>query len=104
MTYQIRLTERALRDLALIYQEIEASTSIHAFRWFNELARVILSLDQHPGRGTVIQARASIRQLLYGKRPHIYRIIYAIDEVGRTVDILHIRHGARDSLAPQDLR
>ncbi len=37
-----------------------------------------------------------LRHLLYGKRPHVYRIIYAIDERRRVVNVVHIRHAARD--------
>jgi toxin ParE1/3/4 len=36
-----------------------------------------------------------LRYLLYGNKPHVYRILYRIDEKSRTVAIRHIRHGAR---------
>ena len=39
-----------------------------------------------------------IRQLLYGKHQHAYRILF--DVVGQTVRVLHIRHGARQRLEP----
>jgi len=34
-----------------------------------------------------------VRKLLYGKRPHVYRILFTIEN--ETVTILHIRHGRR---------
>jgi plasmid stabilization system protein ParE len=37
-----------------------------------------------------------VRQLLYGQKPHIYRILFTIE--GDTVYVLHIRHGRRQSL------
>jgi mRNA-degrading endonuclease RelE of RelBE toxin-antitoxin system len=40
---------------------------------------------------------ANLRQLLYGRRRYVYRIIYAIDEPGGVVTVLHIRRGARDA-------
>jgi mRNA-degrading endonuclease RelE of RelBE toxin-antitoxin system len=43
-----------------------------------------------------------LRQLLYGRRPHVYRIIYEIDEGNRIVSVLHIRHGARDVMTGED--
>jgi mRNA-degrading endonuclease RelE of RelBE toxin-antitoxin system len=33
--------------------------------------------------------------LLYGHKPHIYRIIYRVVERHKRVDVVHIRHGAR---------
>jgi len=38
---------------------------------------------------------AGLRHLLYGNRPHIYRIIYSIDEQAGEVNVAQIRHGAR---------
>jgi toxin ParE1/3/4 len=38
---------------------------------------------------------ARLRHLLYGRKPNVYRIIYAIDEGNRVVTVLHIRHGSR---------
>ena len=37
-----------------------------------------------------------MRQLLYGKRPHLYRILFTID--GDVVYVLRIRHGRRQRL------
>ena len=33
---------------------------------------------------------------LYGNKPHIYRAIYRVLERQKQVDVVHIRHGARD--------
>jgi hypothetical protein len=38
-----------------------------------------------------------VRQLLYGRKPHMYRILFTID--GETVKILHIRHVRRERLS-----
>jgi len=38
--------------------------------------------------------------LLYGKKPHIYRVIYEIGQPHKTVQVLTIRHGAME---PPDL-
>jgi len=45
-----------------------------------------------------------LRQLLYGNKPHIYRVIYRILENQKHVDVLHIRHGARQNFKPADLK
>ncbi len=34
-----------------------------------------------------------VRQLLYGGKPHVYRILFTVE--GETVFVLHLRHGRR---------
>ena len=41
--------------------------------------------------------------LLYGKKPHVYRVIYEIDEQQQTVWVLKIRHAARRKAKASDL-
>jgi plasmid stabilization system protein ParE len=102
--YRVDLTDRAARDLRHLYRTINAENSAQARAWFNGLERIILSLDQNPARGVVIREDANLRQLLYGRRRYVYRIIYAIDEPGSVVTVLHIRRGARDALTPGEVR
>ena len=68
------------------------------------IVRRRLSLDQHPARGPVIPENDSLRHLLYGRRRHIHRVIYSIDERDRVVTVLHIRHDARDTFMPDALQ
>jgi hypothetical protein len=42
-----------------------------------------------------------IRQLHYGKRPHVYRVLFIIRD--KVVHVLDIRHGARDAMATDDV-
>jgi plasmid stabilization system protein ParE len=98
MPYLVRLAGRALRDMEAIYEFIEADTSEKAFTWFNELAETIYSLERFPERGTRVPESKNLRQLLFGKMPNIYRIIFAIDKHNHVVNVLHIRHGARAAL------
>jgi hypothetical protein len=44
-----------------------------------------------------------LRQLLYGKKPNVYRVIYELDEGRQAVWLLTIRYGARRNLKPSDL-
>jgi toxin ParE1/3/4 len=96
--YLVRLTDRVLRDVELIYEFIETETSDKAFAWFNELAEAIYNLEKLPQRGTVASENKKLRQVFFGKKPNVYRIIYAIDRQHRAVNVLHIRHGSRTSL------
>jgi mRNA-degrading endonuclease RelE of RelBE toxin-antitoxin system len=36
--------------------------------------------------------------LLYGNKPHIYRILYSVSENPKVINVVQIRHGARDAL------
>jgi mRNA-degrading endonuclease RelE of RelBE toxin-antitoxin system len=47
-------------------------------------------------RGSQAAEDTGLRQVVYGRRPNLYRIIYKIDHTSNLVCALHIRHGARD--------
>ena len=95
MAYRVDLTERAARNLRRIYRTINAKDSAQARDWFNRLEQAVLGLDEHPARAPVIPEDDSPRHLLYGRKPNVYQIIYAINERNRVVTVLHIRHGSR---------
>lgn len=98
MTYEVRLARRALRDLARIYRDIEADIAVQAARWFDGLEKAISSLEEFPDRAPTTPEDSTLRHLLYGRKPHVYRIIYEVEERTGTVNVLHIRHGARDRM------
>jgi toxin ParE1/3/4 len=104
MPYLVRLADRALRDMAAIYEFIDAEASENAFAWLNDLAREIYSLERFPERGAVIPESKKLRHLLFGKKPSIYRITYAVDKRNDVVNVLHIRHGARAALSTKEKR
>jgi mRNA-degrading endonuclease RelE of RelBE toxin-antitoxin system len=45
--------------------------------------------------GAVTQEDKTVRQVVYGNKPHFYRILYDIDDADSRVDILSIWHGKR---------
>jgi len=98
MAYVVRLTDRALRDMEVIYEFIEADESESASAWFQHLGDAIFSLERFPERGTRVAESRKLRQLLFGEKPDIYRIIFAVDKRNRVANVLHIRHGARNAL------
>ena len=71
---------------------------MQASAWFNELDAAILSLGRHPERSPVTPENGALRHLLFGKKPNVYRVIFAIDRRAQIVRVLHIRHGARQPL------
>jgi toxin ParE1/3/4 len=93
VAYRVNLTNRAVRDLERLYDSIHASTGQAAFEWFNKLVDTIYSLDHLPERGTVNPKNETQRQLFFGDKPHIYKIVYNIDTRRHTVTVVVIRHG-----------
>jgi len=92
MTYRVELTDRAARDMASLYQDKNAAESTAAARWYNELENAVYTLETYPRRCPIApeskKAKRKLRHLLYGKKPHVYRIIYDIDEQKRLVRVL----------------
>ncbi len=107
MTYRVEFAARAVRDLEILYIEKNAAESDAAARWYNGLEQAVYALASYPYRCPVApearSAKRKLRHLLYGKKPHVYRVIYEIDELRQTVWVLTIRHGARRKLKTSDL-
>jgi len=95
MAYLVNLTSRAERDLEHLYNEIEATGSDAERRWYQGLQKQILSLEEHPDRCPVTPEKKTVRQMLYGRKHGVYRVIYRVLERKKVVEVLHIRHGAR---------
>jgi plasmid stabilization system protein ParE len=70
-------------------------------RWFLALDDAIASLAEFPHRCPLAPETGrfpfEVRQLLYGRKPHVCRILFAVED--DTVTILHIRHGRRKPLS-----
>ena len=103
MAYRVKLTPRAQRDLAEIYDRIGANSSEAAKLWYLRPRDTIRTLGTSPFRCPVTPETRQLRQLLYGNKPYVYRVIYRVLEKPRQVDVLHIRHAARQEFEPDDL-
>jgi plasmid stabilization system protein ParE len=95
MAYRVILQKRAERDLRSIAKYIQTEVSAAAAEWIVGLLDHILSLKTMPKRGAVAQQSPEVRQVAYGSKPHIYLILYTVDSELQTVNVIHIRHGAR---------
>ncbi len=95
MAYRVNITARAERDLVRLVEAINAEHSNAALKWYRGLKEAILSLEERPNRCPETPENARLRHLLYGHKPHIYRVIYRVTEKPKQVDVLHIRHAAR---------
>ncbi|HXJ93089.1 MAG TPA: type II toxin-antitoxin system RelE/ParE family toxin [Terriglobia bacterium] len=102
MTYRVEMSRRASRDLEYLYQYIHAESSTAAIRWYNGLEKAIGTLEHFPRRcpaaPEALDANRPLRHLLYGRKPHVYRVVFEIDETDKAVRILTIRHGAREAV------
>lgn len=104
MDFRVELSDQAQADIARIYDWLRSQRAGDAGeRWFVGLRAAIDSLANLPARCPLApenrDSPVEVRQLLYGHRPHVYRILFAID--GEVVHILHIRHGRRRRVSNQ---
>ncbi len=103
MEYLVYLTARAERDLDDLYDEINAEHSDVALRWYVAFEKAILKLEEYPQRCPLTPENDKLRHLLYGNKRHIYRAIYRVLERQKRVEVLHIRHGARQGFKAPDV-
>jgi toxin ParE1/3/4 len=108
MAYRIEFADRAARDLEALYVEKNAAESQAASRWYNGLEEAMPALAVYPHRCAAApearKLRRELRHLLYGKKPHVYRVIYEVDERRQTVWVLTVRDGARRKLKTSDVK
>lgn len=107
MDYRVRITQRAISDAEDVHEWIFDESPERAFSWFSGLLGAIYGLSVFPTRCPLaLESRdlpIEVRQLLYGKRGGVYRILFHIQEEEKTVIVLRIRHSARLSLHPDEL-
>jgi toxin ParE1/3/4 len=103
VAYLVEFTSRAERDFIGLFEEIRASESGSALRWYRGLRAAVLSLEEMPNRCPVTRESARLQHFLYGRKQHVYRVIYRVFERQKRVEVLHIRHGARQDFSESDL-
>ena len=103
MTYRIAIEATAEREIRAVvrWKTHNASPTIAA-RWYNGLLKKIGTLRTHPTRCPIAaedeKFPIEIRELLYGRRRNVFRIIFTIRD--ETVSILFVHHGAQQELEP----
>jgi plasmid stabilization system protein ParE len=102
MKYRVEITQEAESEIKDAYLWIRSDSPANAARWRQGLLEAVRSLSQQPTRCPLAPESArfqqEIRQLLYGRRGGVYRVLFVIGE--KTVSILHVRHAAREFLQP----
>jgi len=83
----------------------ETVSRASAIRWRNQLLDRLSTLadhpEQHPVTGDAEELGSEVREVLAGRRKHVYRVLFTID--GDVVNIHRIRHAAQDRLEADDL-
>jgi len=103
MTYRIIIEETAAREIRRVVRwKTQNSSLTVASRWYNGLLKKVATLRTHPTRCPIASESEKfpfeIRELLYGRRRQVFRIIFTI--AGDTVSMLFVHHSAQQELEP----
>ena len=106
MPHTVRITRRALQEIEQALKWLAERSPRAAARWHSRLLKAIHSLEFNPERFSLAPENdwysgGELRQLLYGKRRGIFRILFEVR--GETVYILRVRHSDQDLLGPDEL-
>lgn len=108
MDYKIVLLPQAENDIAEAFHSLWEHSPNAAARWYKRVRDAINTLKQLPARCSHAPETAKvgieIRQLLYGKHPGVYRIVFRIVNESQEVHILTVRHSARKSLTKEEMQ
>jgi plasmid stabilization system protein ParE len=100
--YRLILQPAAEKDIEAAFRWIQDQSPSRATQWLNGLMQAIESLTVFPLSCPLAPENhyfiEEIRQLLYGKRGSVYRVLYTV--LGSEIHVLHVRHGSRDVLRP----
>lgn len=105
MTYRVRLHQHAVQDLDEAYRWSARSAPEAAARWLERFDAALATLAENPERCSKApedeQVHFEIRQLLFGRRPHVFRVLYTIDS--DTVRVFRILRAQRRFLTRRQI-
>jgi plasmid stabilization system protein ParE len=97
MKHRVEISPQALADVEAAVEYIRARAPESVARWYDRLMERVESLAVRPNRCPLASEAEKLgiplRQLLFGKRRGVYRILFTVE--GRIVRIHSIRHAAR---------
>jgi plasmid stabilization system protein ParE len=98
--YGITIFPKAIADIRAAVAWRNRRSLLDGARLHAGILAAIRTLASRPDRCPSAEEAADlgldIRQLLYGRRRTVYRILFTI--VGQTVNVLRVRHAAQDRL------
>lgn len=106
MTYTLFVKRRAYVDIDGMFESVRRRVGrARASRWRDGLLARLTTLEQHPEMWPLADEAADLgldlRELLYGRRRNVYRILFTVD--GQTVNVHRVRHAAQDRLSAGDV-
>ena len=109
MTYRVDLSSVAKAEADAAFLSFsQYTTPEQSQRWYQGLIKAISTLGTMPRRCPVAREDAffsqEIRQLLYGKGQHTYRILFTVldEQTTPAVRVLHIRNAAQRTLGEEE--
>jgi plasmid stabilization system protein ParE len=99
MTRQVEIARKAAREIKEQYRWLAERSVAAARRWRNTILEAIDTLEDNAERcpeAPEAEWYEGLRQLLYGKRRQVHRILFEIR--GQVVVVLRVRHSAQDFL------
>ena len=103
MSYTVIITPSAKADIFEINTWLLENYPSYADAWLWGISQSITSLSRFPERCMVASESDALEvaahQLLYGKKPNVYRILFMIEE--NRVLILHVRHTRQQQLSEE---
>ncbi len=111
MAYRVDISRPAIEDAETAYLWMREHSPEKAANWFAGLMDAIFSLEKMPDRCPIApesrEFAIEVRQLLYGKRRNVYRVLFSVtydneaDE--NVIRIYRIRHAAQRRLKDLEL-
>lgn len=100
MPYRVVLTDKAEADVESVLKWFCDQRATEAGgRWYAQLMDKLDTLENHPSVAPAAESEdvgQEIREILLGRRRYKYRILFRIS--GKSVVILRVWHGSRDSI------
>jgi plasmid stabilization system protein ParE len=98
VTYRVVFTARARADVIRQFHYLADRSPAAAGRWYTGLEKAIAKLSTLPERQPIAEDESehlgiTLRQMLYGRRPGVFRILFSIE--GDTVTLHYVRHSAQ---------
>jgi plasmid stabilization system protein ParE len=106
MARSVKLHPEAASDIRQIIRFISERVSSRSAEGWNArieaaIERLASEADQWPQADDAADLSIDLREMLCGRRPQVYRILFTID--GDVVNVYRIRHAAQDRLSQDDL-
>lgn len=106
MARVVHVQRRAAADIAGAVVSLTDRVSIaSADRWRRRVEAAVLALaddaDQWPEADEAADLGINLRCRLVGRRPHMYRVLFTLDDAA--VFVVRVYHAARDRLTADDL-